>query len=234
MYQNLQRRPSNFAQQSPHVAAGYQASPAYAQPSPYTPYPANRPQPAVYNPNAPRPVEVFNLSDAANAAIPPDIRAQFHCDDKGRVLFFSSPPLDIIPPSQQKLSHSLKYMATKEARQKRVEERKRKRAEERREREEAVKRLRADEETALASRVEALAPKAVDAMVQQIVAGTDELYKWLYQDQADKVRAADGKIREHGILADRVAVEQITRIQAQSTHEGPADLQGSAQYQDEI
>ncbi|KAJ5624695.1 hypothetical protein N7510_001004 [Penicillium lagena] len=234
MYQNLQHRPSNFAQQSPHVAAGYQASPAYAQPSAYTPYPANRLQPAVYNPNAPRPVEVFNLSDAANAAIPPDIRAQFHCDDKGRVLFFSTPPLDIVPPSQQKLSHSLKYMATKDARQKRVEERKRKRAEEKKEREEATKRLRADEETVLASRVEALAPKAVDAMVQQIVAGTDELYKLLYLDLADKVRAADGKIREHGILADRVAAEQISRIQAQSTHEGPADLQGSALYRDEI
>jgi hypothetical protein len=36
---------------------------------PYTGYPQNRMQapPAVYNPNAPRPVEVFHLSDAANA-----------------------------------------------------------------------------------------------------------------------------------------------------------------------
>ncbi|KAJ5114609.1 hypothetical protein NUU61_000368 [Penicillium alfredii] len=237
MYQaSLPRRPSNFAPQTP--VGAYQASPAYsaAQPSPYAPYSTNRlnaSQPA-YNPNAPRTVEVFHLSDAANATIPADVRDQFHCDDRGRVLFFSAPPLDIIPATQQKLGHSLKYLATKEERQKKVEERKRKVAEDRKDREDAAKRRRADEETALASRVEALAGKAVEAMVHQIVDGTDQLYRALYHDQADKVRNADIKTQERRVQADRLVQGQISRIQAQSTGDEFVDLKSSAMYLGDI
>ncbi|KAI9738207.1 MAG: hypothetical protein M1834_008705 [Cirrosporium novae-zelandiae] len=43
--------------------------------------------------NAPRPAEVYTLSDAANAAIPPEIRNQFHCDNNGHIVFFTKPPL---------------------------------------------------------------------------------------------------------------------------------------------
>jgi chromatin structure-remodeling complex subunit RSC1/2 len=139
----------------------------------------------VYNPNAPRPIEVFHLSDAANAAIPEDIREQFHCDDQGHLLFFSSPPLDIVPPVQQKLGHSLKYLAAKEERRKLVEAKKRKEMEERVEREQRAKRQRADEETALADRVESLTTKALDTMTDHIVTGTGMIYKALYHDQAE-------------------------------------------------
>lgn len=55
-------------------------------------------------PSAPSPVfpmtrlpgrhpEVYVMSDAANAEIPASIRAQYPCDDKGRVLWFTSPPI---------------------------------------------------------------------------------------------------------------------------------------------
>mgnify|MGYP006876448809 FL=1 len=235
---SLQRRASNLA--NPQTPAGaYQPSPpaqtySPAQPSPYTGYPQNRMQapPAVYNPNAPRPVEVFHLSDAANAAIPEDIRDQFHCDDHGRVLFFSAPPVDFIPSSKQKLGHSLKYLATKEEHQKKVEERKRKLADERMEREDAAKRQRAEVESELAGRAEALTGKAVETLVQRIVTGTDQLYGYLHQARDDDVMDLDGT-RERGAVADRQAVEQTQQIQAQSAQDGLVNLKGTALYLDE-
>jgi chromatin structure-remodeling complex subunit RSC1/2 len=237
MYQPNQRRTSSFVPQTP---AGYQASPAahpypaaQPSPSPYAPYSTNRLHTAaasVYNPNAPRPVEVFHLVDAANAAIPEDIRKQFHCDERGHVLFFSAPPLDIIPPSQPKLGHSLKYLAAKEERRKNVAERKRKLAEDQRQRDEEAKRHRADEETALAGRVEALVPKAIESMLQQVSSGTDELYKGFYQGEADSARAADLKAREGRIQLDVLARQQTAQIQAHSINEGFVNLKGTAMY----
>lgn len=188
--------------------------------------------PAVFNPNAPRPVEVFHLGDAANAAIPEDIRQQFHCDDHGRVLFFSAPPVDFVPPSTQKLGHSLKYLATKEERQKKVEERKRKLDDEQKEREAAVKRQRSGEEIDIAARAEALTGKALETLVQRIVTSTGQLYDFSHQAQGHGVVDIDGP-RERGVLADRLAKEQTQQIQAQSTTEGLVNLKGTALYLDE-
>ncbi|KAJ5377867.1 uncharacterized protein N7496_005276 [Penicillium cataractarum] len=241
MYQGPnQRRPSNFVPQTP--TAAYQASPAApaysaAQPSPYGNYPPNRVHPTaapVYNPNAPRPIEVYHLNDAANSAIPADIRSQFHCDAQGHVLFFAVPPLDLIPHSEQKLGHSLKYLASKEERAKKVAENKRKRAEEQREREEAAKRKRIDEETALVGQIATLTPKAIESMVQQVVSGTDELYKAIYDDQADSVRVADERARGSRIQADRAKSQLIAQIQAQTKDEGFVSLKGSAMYLGDI
>lgn len=235
---SLQRRASNIAAPQTPVGA-YQPSPvaqgySAAQPSPYTGYSQNRMQapPAVYNPNAPRPVEVFHLSDAANAAIPEDIRKQFHCDDHGRVLFFSTPPVDFIPPSKPKLGHSLKYLATKEERQKKVEERKRKLAVEQTEREEAAKRQRANMETKLAARVQALTGKAVETLIRRVVTTTEQLYDSSHQAKSDGSMDVDGA-RDRDVLTDRMAKEQTQQIQAQSTTEGPVNLKGTALYLDE-
>lgn len=241
MYQPNQRRTSSFVPQTPTGA--YQAPPAahpYSaarpSPTPYGPYSTNRLQPAaapVYNPNAPRPVEVFHLVDAANAAIPEDIRKQFHCDERGHVLFFSAPPLDIIPPFQPQLGHSLKYLASKEERQKNVTERKRKLAENQKQRDEEAKRQRADEETALAARVQDLIPKAIETLLQQVSSGTDELYQGIYQDEADSARAADTRARDSIIQIDRLAHQQTAQIQAQSSNEGFVNLKGTAMYLDD-
>ncbi|KAH1489513.1 hypothetical protein KXX57_000714 [Aspergillus fumigatus] len=219
----LQRRPSAFVPQTPHSPA-YQPSPvphpyAAAQPTPYTPYQAGRvhvPPASVYNPNAPRPIEVFRLSEAANAAIPEDIREQFHCDDSGHVLFFSAPPLDIVSSLQQKLGHSLKYLAAKAERRKLVEQRKRKDDLERVEREERVKRLRADEGTSLAAHVEALTAKAIEIMTSHVMIGTEKIYDHLYSNQAETAKQADADARARRITADHISQEKTAQIQAYS------------------
>jgi hypothetical protein len=60
-------------------------------------------------------VEVYHLSDSANASIPTDIRAQFHRDEHDRILFFTAPPMDasLIPESTKTFGHSIPYLAAK-------------------------------------------------------------------------------------------------------------------------
>ncbi|KAK2750897.1 hypothetical protein FQN55_001469 [Onygenales sp. PD_40] len=82
----------------------------------------------IYNPNAPRPVETFILSDNANAAIPEEIRKMFHRDEAGRVIFWTTPPLDVVPPVETTgLGHSLRFLARREEKRALLEERERER-----------------------------------------------------------------------------------------------------------
>lgn len=77
--------------------------------------------------------ETYVLSDAANAAIPKDIRDRFPQDDEGRVLFFTKPPLDtrrmVTGRSEreksQPLAHTKEYLDAKAERDKLIKERKR-------------------------------------------------------------------------------------------------------------
>ena len=83
----------------------------------------------------PQPIEVWSLNDAANAAIPQDIREQFQCDEEGRVLFFTAPPIDTetLATSEVKsdlpLGHSVSYLAAKADRDAKVREGRKRKAE---------------------------------------------------------------------------------------------------------
>ncbi len=76
-----------------------------------------------------RPVEVFVLSDAANASIPKQVRDRFPQDDQGRVLFFTKPPVvaDTIVRGKdgKPLAHTEKYLAAKAERDQQIAARKR-------------------------------------------------------------------------------------------------------------
>lgn len=239
--QAFPNRTGSFAPQTPHAAV-YQA-PAlphqYAAPQ-HSPYPAYAGQrlpagsPAVYNFNAPRPIETFHLSDAANAAIPADIREQFHRDDQGHVLFFSTPPLDIVPPVEQRLGHSLKYLAAKEERQKLIEEKKRKDVSERAEHQRAEKRQWVDEQDALARKVQRLTEDAIRILSDGIASGTDKFYKDWYGDKAEEAKLANIKKREQQILKERLSQEQTTEILTQSQKRAFVSLKGSAFYLDDV
>ncbi|KAI9822333.1 MAG: hypothetical protein M1827_000051 [Pycnora praestabilis] len=139
-----QQYPQQYHQQSASPAPAFQSAysqqssihpPQTPQPSLVPPQPAaqfnhySTPQPAYgyqqpasrgtlsvgnsYNP--PRPVEVYHLSDSANLSIPEDIREQFQRDEHGHVLFFTTPPLDTLPPAKpgQAIGHSTRYLAEK-------------------------------------------------------------------------------------------------------------------------
>ena len=142
------------------------------------------------------------LPEVANASIPADIRAQFHCDDLGRVLFFTSPPLDAnsIPEETQSLSHSLRYLADK-ARQKDERDKKRKarEADLQTAARERSKRTKADDES---KQNWALDQKLthVQNWSQNLAKGTDSLYQKLYENNWEEMQTVENS---------RLAAQQI-------------------------
>ena len=100
-------------------------APVHPQPQQQQPHPVNA---HVYN--VPRAPEVYTLSEAIDAAIPPDVRARYQCDEQGRVLFFTAPPLSRPEPRgvaepYAGLGHSVRHLASiKQIREERALKRK--------------------------------------------------------------------------------------------------------------
>jgi chromatin structure-remodeling complex subunit RSC1/2 len=153
-----------------------------------------------YNP--PRATEVYTLAEAANSAIPADIRAQFHHDEYGKIYFYTAPPLDInpVPEESRALGHSLRYLADK-ARSKEELEAKRKARSVQLEAEafEKLKRLKADHEGKKQWILEQKA-KALGIWSDQMEKGTDEMYKEMYGENWDEMRA---------LHLQKLALEQV-------------------------
>ncbi|OJD19868.1 hypothetical protein AJ78_00228 [Emergomyces pasteurianus Ep9510] len=226
-----QQPPPPQSYSAPHNFPSYQANHYHPHPHPIAqPHLQQQPQaqalaqphlpPNIYNPNAPRPVETFILSDNANAAIPEDIRRQFHCDEKGRVLFFTSPPLDVVPPVEQTgLGHSLRYLAAKEERAKLIQK---KRAESENMRNETrAKRLKTttsaqacendnthpDPDTITTADRKTLSELALMMAVAQMKRADRDWYHMFYgADGAVKVKAADEE-RYMSIIREKEKVD---------------------------
>jgi chromatin structure-remodeling complex subunit RSC1/2 len=188
---------------------------------------------------------VFHLSDIANAAIPPEARSQFHCDDGGRVLFFSTPPMDMVSTEKKQLGHSLKYLAAKAAK----EEKRKRRQEEESERmsldeedeeeDRTTKRARLEEEID-PSRVHKLVEKTLAIVANDISAGTDGLYKSLYGDNkelAAEIRIADRKQYEHNVQAYILARRVVDEINSQTIDDSAprvSDLKRGGAYLEDV
>jgi chromatin structure-remodeling complex subunit RSC1/2 len=176
--------------QHPNPLANYNQYQATATvPRPAAPAPGSHSSHAnAYNP--PRPVEVYTLAEAANSSIPADIRAQFHHDEFGKVIFYTAPPLDVnpVPEETQSLGHSLRYLADK-ARRKEEGEKKRKARDASLEAAatENLKRFKTDEE---AKKIW-IASQKLNALRKWSVnldKGTDELYQRLHGENWKEVR----------------------------------------------
>lgn len=168
---------------TPHNFPHYQA--------PRIPVPPMAPQ--VYNPNAPKPVETFHLQDSSNARVPPDIRQNFQCDEQGRLLFFSTPPLDIVSNEHQGLGHSIRYLAAKEERKKRIAERKAALQRQQQEAEAAAKRQKTEDIANEQERIKNLEEEAWKLLTDRISQGTKDFYKIHYGDNAEAVMAHDSE-----------------------------------------
>jgi chromatin structure-remodeling complex subunit RSC1/2 len=180
------------------------------------PIPAS-PSSNAYNP--PRPVEVYHLSDGANASIPADIREQFHRDEHGRVLFFTAPPLDVssVPEAtKKKFGHSLKYLAAK-AREKRAASDESQAAansapikDEKPQLKRGVEGV--DERT---EEIKRLKVHALEVLGSQIQDGTERIYKEMYGDEWKEVLQAE-EVRLRIVQAEEAAkkaeIEKRERI----------------------
>lgn len=124
---------------------------------------------------APQVAEVYILSDHANATIPHEIREQFQRDEKGRVLFFSAPPLNVGQPLNKDgraLGHSARYLAAK-AKKDATKAAKRKADEANVDEREAIaKKAKTDEEDKFKAAVSALNAKAIKALEDQLAMTT--------------------------------------------------------------
>ncbi|KFX92303.1 hypothetical protein V490_05440 [Pseudogymnoascus sp. VKM F-3557] len=194
---------------TPNPLANYDSGYARSVPQPrsYAAPPAGSHTNA-YNP--PRSVEVYHLSDIANASIPPDVREQFHRDEHDRVLFFTAPPLDVprVPGGARVLGHSLKYLA-KKARDEEALAKKRAGRDEKVEEEAREKRKRDEEaEERRADEVKRLKERAIEIFNQQIERSTEKLYGDMYGADAKAVMEAE-RLRLERLQAEERQQKEI-------------------------
>jgi chromatin structure-remodeling complex subunit RSC1/2 len=147
--------------------------------------------------------EVYVMSDAANSSIPLSIRQQFPCDDHGRVLWFTTPPLNNPPGLAEVVSgrdgkvlaHTPEYLAKREEKRKLIEERRMEREKER-EREKEKRAMGIAEEGLRESGGNAKRRKVTDPQIDgvllqnltdQILDSNKKWYKVQYGDQAAEV-----------------------------------------------
>lgn len=133
--------------------------------------------------NPPRPIEVYHLSDSANASIPEDIREQFQRDEQGHVLFFTAPPLDVLPPTKPgpALGHTARYLAEKLRRKVALKEKRKAEGLPENGEESVKKRPRhGDADPALIAQVGEMRDKAIGIWVKQMEHGTEKIYQDIY------------------------------------------------------
>lgn len=138
--------------------------------------------------------DIWMLSEHANAAIPPEIREEFQCDEKGHVLFFTTPPVDTTQPpkSGAPIGHTAKYLANK-LRQKIAIREKRKAAGLPEEGEDPdslpvskkvkTSTLKVETSEEFHQEVITLRQKALDVWIKQMDTGTETIYKAAYGEE---------------------------------------------------
>lgn len=173
----------------------------------------------------PRAVEVYTLAESGNSAIPADIRAQFHHDDAGRIIFYTTPPMDK-PASETApaLGHSLRYLADK-ARSREADEKKRKAREIELENElnEVKKRMKTNGEN-VSNALMSGKLDSIKTLEKSLEKGTDELYKQLHGENWKEVRQQDldllaahqqvtfDKLKENSDFHKKKAAEKEVKI----------------------
>ncbi|KAF2144424.1 uncharacterized protein K452DRAFT_356624 [Aplosporella prunicola CBS 121167] len=135
----------------------------------------------------PQTIEVYRLDDHTNSTIPPAIRDQFQQDELGRVLFFTAPPLDALPPAKpgRALGHSAQFLAAKARRESLLRAKRAREEAERPERERAAKRARREEGEAFARSVQGLMGRATRALEDQVASAARSEFGTLFGGEGE-------------------------------------------------
>lgn len=151
---------------------------------------------------------MFILSDHANLSIPQEVREQFQRDEKGRVLFFTAPPLNVEQPltkNGRALGHSARYLAAK-AKKDAIKAGKRKAGEAgATEREQAAKKAKTDEEENFKRAVSELGAKALKALEDQLAAATKAELEASFNS---KTKEGLSKVLDQLTEAQKLAIQQ--------------------------
>ena len=157
-----------------------------------------------YNP--PRAVEVYTLPEAANNQIPADIRAQFHRDDQGRVIFFTAPPLGTTADESNELTHSLRYLADKARRREGSDKRRKEKAEEQASIEAGQQKRTKQSHSLDKDSILEQNLGALRMWSDQIERGTDSIYQKMYGEEW-------ANIRESGMYRLKYTGDKLTSLQ---------------------
>ena len=178
-HQYTQQPPNSYTQPHPAAASSSHLD-HYATPSRYV-------NQRVAGPSVPaqRLPEVGHLPENANLAIPEDMRNQFQQDENGHVLWFTSPPVDTLPPTKphSAIGHTAKYLAEKIRKRKALTEKRKAEGlaeEEVRQPQPVVKAVRYGVEGDLQQQINDLTVKALWKWNEQMQEGTDRIYQSLY------------------------------------------------------
>lgn len=187
-----------------------------------------------YNP--PRPIEVYHLSDAANQAIPEDIREQFHRDEQGHVLFFTTPPLDTLAPVKpgQAVGHSVKYLAEKAKRIEATQEKRKREQQIADELESARKKAKQEEGVVLAAEVRKLTGEAMELLGKDIEEGTKGLYREMLGERWEDGMEAEMKRLRDIQLEERRRLSEIEESARRAKERHMISLKGNGVYLDDI
>ncbi|KAH0543967.1 hypothetical protein FGG08_001734 [Glutinoglossum americanum] len=235
---------ASYTAQTPHPP-GYSQGQTAAQASQYmTPHHSyGYHQPTVsragvstvnaYNP--PKPIEVYHLSDAANHSIPEDIREKFHRDEHGRILFFTAPPLDPLPPVKKgdAVGHSVRYLAQK---QKHVEAMKLKRKRDQEAHEalaETRKKVKKEGEE-FGAEIAKLKEKAIGMLEQQMVDGTLRMYKRLYGERWKEGMKLELDALDKSQDLEKARLVEIARSERKRKEREFVSLKGPGVFLDDV
>ncbi|KAL8951688.1 MAG: hypothetical protein Q9222_002368 [Ikaeria aurantiellina] len=132
--------------------------------------------------NSVRPHEVFRLSEQANAQIPEEVRQQYQQDEYGNVLFFTAPPVDVLPPTKEgsALGHTARYLAEKLRRKIALKEKRKAEGLPEDFEEPKAKRVRPQDNQEFTSQIHEMRDKALRVLVDQMQEGTEAIYKNVY------------------------------------------------------
>lgn len=211
-HQYTQQTPSSYTQPHPAAASSSHLD-HYATPNRY----ANQ---RVAGPSVPaqRLPEVGHLPENANLAIPEDTRNQFQQDENGHVLWFTSPPVDTLPPTKphSTIGHTARYLAEKIRRRKALMEKRK--AEGVAEEEDSeppqplMKKARYGGDGDLQQQINDLTVEALWRWNEQMQEGTDRIYQSLYGEHWE-----EGKKYELEKLAKAQADERKRQAEAAKT-----------------
>lgn len=155
------------------------------------------------NHKAPNPIEVYHLNDSANAQIPYDIRAQFQCDEQGRILWFTAPPQNTVSAAQEETrnlsGHSVKYLAAKARRDKLIGEKRKREAETAGEDQERRAKAVKIEQDRAERQWQELTSKAMTMIEGDLLKSCEAEYQRLYGDQW-REKMAEAIVRSGGTV----------------------------------
>lgn len=182
--------------------------------------------------NGPRPIEIYRLPEQANAQIPADVREQFQRDENGNILFFTTPPVDVLPPVGEGTvtGHTARYLANKLRRKITLKET---RSAEDIDEPAAKKAKLKQEEQPSQQRVEELRDKGLKMLIEQMNKGTEDIYKGIYGIEWEKgMREEQGRLRKRQ-GEERARREDLERSRRERAERERVDMYGSGVFLDD-